>query len=143
LQFLVAHLVNPVTLSFEDFQPQNLDCVRKSSGKWKAHLSKTNYMRLFFLWRLWILDEVMPQMRHSYCILCGHDSEFALYPMMSKKSIVTCVYQLCLLAFTEFISLCRLGFTMPRCNYFSIQDWVRIHEGTGKWVPFTLRMGKM
>jgi len=62
---------------------------------------------------------------------------------MSKKSIVICVYQLWLFAFTEFISLCRLGFTMPWCNYFSIQDWVRIQEGTGKWVPFTLRMGKM
>ena len=44
-----------------------------------------------------------------------------------KKSIVTCVYQLCLLAFTKFVSLRRLGFTMQRGNYFSIQDCVRIH----------------
>ena len=73
---------------------------------------------------------------------CGRDAGYALYPIMSKKSIVTSVYQLCLSAFTNFISLCRLGFTMPRCNYFSIQDWVRIHSGTGKWVQFTLRMWK-
>ena len=43
----------------------------------------------------------------------------------------TCMYQFCLLAFTKFISLRRLGFTRPLEHYFSIQDWVRIHEGTG------------
>ena len=52
------------------------------------------------------------------------------------------MYQICLLVFTKFVSLRRLSFTMPRCNYFSIQNWVRIHSGTGKWVLFTLQIGK-
>jgi len=60
--------------------------------------------------------------------LFGDDTGFALYPIMSKKSIVTNVYQLYHLAFTKFIFLCRLGFTMPRCNYFSIQDWVEFSK---------------
>ena len=52
------------------------------------------------------------------------------------------MYQICLLVFTKFVSLRRLSFTMPRCNYFSIQNWVRIHSGTGKWVLFTLQIEK-
>jgi len=52
---------------------------------------------------------------------CGDDAGFALYPIMSKKSIVTYVYQLCLLAFIKFVSLRRLGFTpSTQCYLFSI-----------------------
>jgi len=128
LQFLVARFVNQVTLSFGDFQPQTLNCARKSARKSIANLSKNKITCNFFcLRRLRILDERMPQMKIFLLYFCGHDAVFAMYPITSKKSIVTCVYQLCLLAFTKFNSLCRLGFTMPRCNYFSIQDWVRIH----------------
>jgi len=61
------------------------------------------------------------------CFPLASTARFALYLLMSKKSMVTCVYELYLLAFTMSISLCRLSFTMPRCNYFSIQDSVRIH----------------
>jgi len=39
LQFFVARLVNPVTLSFADSQPQNLIFTRKSGRKLKANLS--------------------------------------------------------------------------------------------------------
>jgi len=95
----------------------------------------------FCLQRLWILDEIMPQWSilavflWSWCWIC-------FVSINVKKSIVTCVYQLFLLFLTKFISLLRLVFTMPRCNYFSIQDWVRIHSGTGKWVLFTWQIEK-
>jgi len=46
LQFMVAHFVNPVTLSLRDFQPHNLICTRKSARKLKANLSK----KLHFFW---------------------------------------------------------------------------------------------
>jgi len=40
LQFLVARLVNPDTLSFGNFQSQNLNYTRKSAKKSKANLNK-------------------------------------------------------------------------------------------------------
>jgi len=49
LQFLVARLVNPDTLSFGDFQPQNLNYTRKSVRKSKANLSKKYFFCKFFL----------------------------------------------------------------------------------------------
>jgi len=47
-QFFVARLVNPVTLSFVDFQPQNLIFTRKSGRKLKANLSKKYIFSIFF-----------------------------------------------------------------------------------------------
>jgi hypothetical protein len=46
-QFFVARLVNPVTLSFADFQPQNLIFTRKSGRKLKANLSKKYFFAIF------------------------------------------------------------------------------------------------
>jgi len=41
----------------------------------------------------------------SLLYFCCHNAGFALYPITSKKFIVSCVYQLCLLAFTiSFLS---------------------------------------
>jgi len=48
LQLVVARLVNPVTLSFADFQPQNLIFSRKSARKFKANLSKKYFSAIFF-----------------------------------------------------------------------------------------------
>jgi len=48
LQFFVARLVNPVTLSFADFQPQNLIFTRKSGRKLKANLGKKYCFAIFF-----------------------------------------------------------------------------------------------
>jgi len=47
LQFFVVRLVNPVTLSFADFQPQNLIFTRKSGTKLKANLSKKYLLAIF------------------------------------------------------------------------------------------------
>jgi len=47
LQFCVARLVNPVTLSLADFQPQNLIFTRQSGRKLKANLSKTCFFAIF------------------------------------------------------------------------------------------------
>ena len=43
------------------------------------------------------------------CFPLAFTVRFALYLLMSKKFMVTCVYQLCLVAFTTSISLCRLS----------------------------------
>jgi len=48
LQFLVARLVNPATLSFEDFQPQNLIFARKFARKLKVNLSKKQIICISF-----------------------------------------------------------------------------------------------
>jgi len=69
---------------------------------------------IFYLRRLRISDEERKKEKNAtneifLLNFCGHDAGFAMYPKMSKGSIVTCVYQHCLLAFTKFISLCRLG----------------------------------
>jgi len=62
----------------------------------------------------------------TWCWICSVSNHV-------KKSIVTFVYQLCLLAFTKFVSLRRLGFTTAWGNYFSIQDWVRLAMGFITW----------
>jgi len=46
--FFIARLVNPFTMSFADFQPQNLISTRKSGKKLKANLSKKYVFAIFF-----------------------------------------------------------------------------------------------
>jgi len=63
LQFLVVRLVNPVILTFGDIPPQSLNSTRKFVRKLKANLSKKKFE--FFSHaarRLWILNEIMPQL---------------------------------------------------------------------------------
>jgi len=67
LQFVVARLVNPVALSFAEFQPQNLIFTRKSGRKLKANLSKKNFLQFFCLRRLWNWYEIVSQTK-SVCL---------------------------------------------------------------------------
>jgi len=60
----VVRFVNPVTLSFEDFQRRTLNCARISARK----LITCKFFGLRRLRRLRILDEIMPQMKYSCCI---------------------------------------------------------------------------
>ena len=119
-QFFVARLVNPVTLSFADFQPQNLIFTRKSGRKLKANLSKKYIFSIFL--PAAPLTLVWNSFANNIFLLyvCDMMLDLLCIQQCQKRFIFTCVYQLCFLAFTKFVSLRRLGYTIPPCNYFSI-----------------------
>jgi hypothetical protein len=72
------------------------------------------------------LDEIMPQIKYSCCIFVVRMLDLLCIQQCQKVYCFMCISAWSF-SFYHFLSLHRLGFTMPRCNYFSIQDWVWIH----------------
>ena len=72
-QFFVAHLVNPVTLSFADFQPQNLN--------WYEIVSHTIYSCCVFVTWCWICS-VSNSVKKSLFLLVCISFVFKLLPSL-------------------------------------------------------------
>ena len=86
LQFLDARLANPDTLSFGDFQPQNLNCTRKSARKLQAHRVQNKP------WNSRVFDcgNFGSWMKRCHKrVFLWHDAGFALYPIMSKSLLLS------------------------------------------------------